>query len=352
LSNELFYEIFEYLDGCDIYKAFANLNSRFEHLITCSSIPFKIKLYSEARSELEHCCKTVIIPNTHRVLSFDFENKLLIDTFFTHCIIDSSFNRLQSIVLRSIEIVRAVVLLFYLKSVPRLFSLTMYIDAEWNYNLNDIYRMVFSFPSLKYNKISLFSYSEGEDVNISVPLAINEKFSNIEYLVINHCCTFNELLSMLHHTPRLCRLTCDSLVESDTYINAGQPLTLSNLTYICINYPLARFYDFEMFMMQLSAPVQVLSVSLSYDQTYLDGDHWKRLIIKHMPHLRRFDFKYRGHFQISLDETSFDAIIHRFTSPFWIERQCFFEFAMNIDDEYINWSIRPYRYIPLSLFYR
>ena len=29
-SNEIFYEIFDYLDGCRLYQAFANLNFRFQ----------------------------------------------------------------------------------------------------------------------------------------------------------------------------------------------------------------------------------------------------------------------------------------------------------------------------------
>ena len=33
LSNEFFYEIFDYLDGSEIYQAFANLNHRFDQLL-------------------------------------------------------------------------------------------------------------------------------------------------------------------------------------------------------------------------------------------------------------------------------------------------------------------------------
>ncbi|CAF1409348.1 unnamed protein product [Rotaria sordida] len=82
LSNELFYEIFEYLDGYDIYKAFCNLNSRFQYLTTFSSISLNIKLCSNARSEVKHWCKTVIIPNIHRILSLNLENESLINDFF------------------------------------------------------------------------------------------------------------------------------------------------------------------------------------------------------------------------------------------------------------------------------
>ena len=39
LSNEIFYEIFEYLDGCDLIQAFSQLNQRFEDLIQHPSLP-------------------------------------------------------------------------------------------------------------------------------------------------------------------------------------------------------------------------------------------------------------------------------------------------------------------------
>ena len=42
LPNETFYELFDYLDGCEIYQAFSNLNHRFEQLINCSSLFIQI----------------------------------------------------------------------------------------------------------------------------------------------------------------------------------------------------------------------------------------------------------------------------------------------------------------------
>ncbi|CAF0819100.1 unnamed protein product [Adineta steineri] len=94
LSNELLYEIFEYLDACDIYESFSNLNNRLQNLIISSSILLRIKVNSEAL--LEDRCQHVIIPNSHRILSLHFRGhpwgELLIDKFFNHCIIDSSFH--------------------------------------------------------------------------------------------------------------------------------------------------------------------------------------------------------------------------------------------------------------------
>ena len=33
-SNELFYEIFDYLDGIELFEAFSNLNAHFQRLIS------------------------------------------------------------------------------------------------------------------------------------------------------------------------------------------------------------------------------------------------------------------------------------------------------------------------------
>ncbi len=48
LSNELFYEIFDYLDGYDIYKSFSNLNSHFNNLLNSEQFGMMLASYSDA----------------------------------------------------------------------------------------------------------------------------------------------------------------------------------------------------------------------------------------------------------------------------------------------------------------
>ncbi|CAF4793324.1 unnamed protein product, partial [Rotaria sp. Silwood2] len=45
LSNEIFYEIFDYFDGGEIVKKFSKLNSRFEQLLHSSLILIKTQFY-------------------------------------------------------------------------------------------------------------------------------------------------------------------------------------------------------------------------------------------------------------------------------------------------------------------
>ncbi|CAF4413399.1 unnamed protein product, partial [Rotaria magnacalcarata] len=45
-------------------------------------------------------------------------------------------------------------------------------------NLNDIYRLIFALPTLKYNKLYLY----GNECSISIPLSTGKQLSTIEYL--------------------------------------------------------------------------------------------------------------------------------------------------------------------------
>ncbi|CAF1238528.1 unnamed protein product [Adineta steineri] len=277
LPNELFYEIFEYLDGCDIYKAFSKLNARFHHLINNSPIPLKIqvafKSESESESELKYYCKNVILPNRNRIVSLYLTRDFFIDEFFQYCIIDASFTSLEFIDLIDISSAKLLVLLSYLKSLPRLFSLSAHVDKQGPLYFNDTYRIILSLPFLKYNKLALQTNAE---FNISMPFAINERVSTIEHLTLNHKCTLNELISTLYYTPPLHYLCCNYLIESnDDVINTEKPIVLSNLTYVHFNFCLLEFDELETFIKRYSTNIQVFSTTHCLYTDYLDADRWE-----------------------------------------------------------------------------
>ncbi|CAF3685603.1 unnamed protein product [Rotaria sp. Silwood1] len=350
LSDELFYEIFDYLDGCDIYKAFLNLNFRLQHLITSSLFLLKIKFRPKTTLELLELCGNIIFPNRHRIISFHLENKLLVNDFFIYFTIDSSFNCLRSIVLKDVETSRSSLFLFYLKSLPHLLSLTMYIDPQLDCDFYNIYRMIFSFPCLKYNKLSLCSCSQYKYMNIIAPRAINEKFSTIEYLVIDHRCTFYELFTIIQHTPRLHHLTCKKLFKSSNQLGNQNHIRLSNLTHINIDMYEILFDDFTMFMTKLFAPVQILSIKCLTGAHYLDAKDWEYLIKTRIPYLRRFNYESHVCCPFYFEDNSYYMKINQFTSPFWTQRRWFAEFSISMNDEHFNYSIHPYRNLWLEIY--
>jgi hypothetical protein len=125
-SHEFFYEIFDYLHGCEIYEAFSNLNYRFQQLLSSSSLLFKIKFdYSTSEEIFMNNYKQIILLNKHQIFSIHLcrsENMSQIISSFT---IDSLFNRLESLALNQIEPDLLTSLLTNLICLPRLFSLNI-----------------------------------------------------------------------------------------------------------------------------------------------------------------------------------------------------------------------------------
>jgi hypothetical protein len=268
LSNEFFYELFDYLDGIDIYGAFSNLNHRFQQLLNSSSLLFKIK-FDSSSDELyikiyEHLNKQQICS---LYLSISSQN----EQFFSSFSIDSSLDHLESLVLSKIEPIILIELLSNLTCLSRLFSLT--IDMLYNSNeLSDIYELIFALPKLKYFKCS----AKDTDINVSLPFALKNQSSTIEYLIINHSCTFNELEVILSYTPQLCRLNFAHTNDNNSTIENILPIRLSNLTYISLNLHYIKFDEFTMFIKNLDCKLKFLRfITWSEDITYLDANQWE-----------------------------------------------------------------------------
>ncbi|CAF4411907.1 unnamed protein product [Rotaria sp. Silwood2] len=79
LSNEIFYEIFDYPLCQDIYKAFSNLNNRFETLLFNSSYLLKIRFSSEPEAILEDHYKHIIDSDKYQIISFDSSHQSLMN---------------------------------------------------------------------------------------------------------------------------------------------------------------------------------------------------------------------------------------------------------------------------------
>lgn len=155
----------------------------------------KIRFPSESESLLGYHYKQFINFNKHHILSLYFYNQSILNKFFTLCTLDLSFNRLESIVLNEISTFKLLVLLFYLKYLPHLFSLTVCLDHCFD-DLGDIYQIIFHLSSLKYLKLEISDY---EVLDMTIPIATNEQFSSIERLSIYDPCTTNELTTIISY---------------------------------------------------------------------------------------------------------------------------------------------------------
>jgi hypothetical protein len=329
--------------------AFSNLNHHFQQLLDNSSLLFKIKQIDYSLSD-EICFQNwmqMVHINKQQILSIH----LLMSLYFNHLLalpfINSSFERLESLVLLSPEPSTLIFILNELISLPRLFSLTI----TQLYSLSDltnIYQIVLALPVLKYYKISASNLL----VPISLPISTNQQPSTIEYLIIDHCCTFNELSAIVFYTPRLRHLNFLESYEVPGTYGIPLPSTLTHLTYLRIRVCHLKFDEFEMFIRQIRPKLKVLIfITLSEEIAYLDAHRWEQLIVQDLPQLEKFSLRYYENIDDDEDhepQINFEGS-NPFLSSFWLERQWILD--LEIESENIVYSIGPYKYI-LKNFYK
>ena len=168
-----------------------------------------------------------------------------------------------------------------------------------------------------------------EELNLSLPFAINERFSTIEYLNISHTCSTRQLFSILRHTPQLRRLTCTDLIGSST--SNEQLVTLSDLKYLSVDCDFMTIVEFERIVKNLSSQLEILNIQHHSDESYFDANQWERMINNHIPHLQKFDYNYDVFDSSEYLQNDFYMKMNQFTSSFWTERQWFFEAEISTD---------------------
>ncbi|CAF3940561.1 unnamed protein product [Rotaria sordida] len=342
LSNELFYDIFEYLDACKIYYAFSNLNYRFQKLINSSSLLLKLKL-DDSKSEkiFMNNYQQILHLNKGQIFSIHLWTSKNTNQIISTFTIDSSFNCLESFVFYAIKSDVLISLLPTLTCLPRLFSLTIEIWSNIK-DLGNIYRLIFNLPKLKYIK---FKAMESSDFNItiSLPIATNEQISSIEHLIIEHPCAFDELSAITSYTPHLHHLKFLSLTNRKVNIRRIKPMILPNLTHLSIHiYRKMSFNVFEIFISKLNSKIKILSLTTIFeDIAYLDANRWENFILTKLPQLEKFYFKYSAYFEENYQTPMYSGQRDQFISSFWLQRGWILD--IEVEDENIIYSIRPYQ---------
>ena len=340
LPNELYCEIFDYLEGCKLYEAFSNLNTRFQNLLACSYLRLKIK-FKYYPEEQQDRSSHIILSSQHQIVSLTLIDSFYANRGFPRFTIDLSFCRLESLVLYDITSNNLLPLLIGLISLPRLLRLSICFTDDLE-EISNIYQAIFTLPVLRYNKLWCFA----SEAFIPLPIASHEQLTRIEYLNVCHSCALDDLIVILSYTPELRRLSCAQVNESNADIVLESLLVRSNLTHLFITRCFAEFDGMETFLTRIAPHLQVLSITCSREPAYLDADRWERIIVQHLLHLRVFEFKYEEIIDEDYQATLHHERINRFNSKFWRQRNWLFDVSIDTDGEMDNnivYSILPYR---------
>ena len=192
LANEIYYEIFDYLDIYDIYQGFFNLNQRFQNLYFHSNLPIQINISTMTKMKFECYYKKIILPNKHRINYLRLSNPFTTDIVFSSARVITQFLQLETLVLDNIVYKSFKNISTYLTSLPNLYSLSINFIEQLECE-NVPFGTIFQLCNLRYFKIT---YRETNEYQPSPIYFTDYGHSSIEYLVINtyfHVESFNNL---------------------------------------------------------------------------------------------------------------------------------------------------------------
>ncbi|CAF4395162.1 unnamed protein product, partial [Rotaria sp. Silwood2] len=339
LANEIFYEIFEYLDMHDIYKEFFNLNKRFENLIINSKFLHQINISIISKIDFENYYINILIPYRHRINLLRLSNPFVAEIIFSPPRLILQFIHLEKLILDKIQMKYLRKMFNYLMDLPKFHSLTISI-GDYIESLDLLFFNLFNLLTLKYCKI------EYEAKNFECPSSIyltEYNSSPIQYLIINGRFPFKSLNNVLCCLPKLRHLSINALVHCRDYFET-QNLSPINLKYVALKFDCIRFDKVEKILKDFFHNVQILHLTTKYDEAYLNAKRWEDLIVSYMPYLRVFDINHQN--SMLNNNLTYHDSIKQFNSSFWIKKNWFFthqhDWAKRLDTG-IFYSTDPYR---------
>ncbi|CAF1406959.1 unnamed protein product [Adineta ricciae] len=322
LSNELIYEIFEYLHLHHIFQAFYDLNERFQYLSINSNLPIKVDIASMSLATCEQFFEHIVSQHAARVKSLRLSSPFMLDTYKFLFPLMTNFTQLESLSLTITDGEYVKQMLDQLFSLPSLSSLTI---TSTVYISNKIYPQLFRLPTLKSCRMLLKTYDH------MTPNRTKE-FSSIEHLVVNQRISFEELDALVSYVPNVHHLSIHHLSIYQENRRARSSFTLNYLTKISLKMNDVKFSNFESIVVDYFRHVQILHLLAQSERLYengtdyLDTDRWKRLISMYIPNLRTFRFQHVNHNLYSeTDRQIYQACVVSFDSVFWTEHNWFFE---------------------------
>ncbi|CAF1157609.1 unnamed protein product [Adineta steineri] len=333
MSNECFFEIFDYLDGYVIYEAFSNLNSRFQQLLHSSTLLYKIKLdISTPEGIFEKNYSQIIGRHQPQILSIHLLMKNAMFPATSLFIVISQCMHLESLVLYNIRAHLLHSLLKNLTKLPCLFLLKVNTHNSFTLQeISDTYQFTFALPKLKYFEFDTDTY---DTTNLILPLSIatHQQFSHITCFCIGQSCSYKELFPIISYTPELYRLKLSYAVYDDEPdIENVLKISLKNLKYLSFERFEMEFNELKLFMKKILIPkLEFLRVNVEYnDIVCFNANHWEELICKNFPHLKKFYLKYPEDYHRECVILKNSTQLKQFFSSFWIERQWLLNIEIN-----------------------
>ncbi|CAF2718728.1 unnamed protein product [Rotaria sp. Silwood2] len=320
LANELLLYLFEFLDGIPLLRIFHGLNSRFNHLLFIHFRAYRFDFRSISKYEFDIICRNYLPSITDQIISLtisdDDETPNLSEIFLSYNFTLDKFTHLQSLSLYSIQSFDQLnQLIFQCRQLPYLTHLYM-IDGYNDDKKNDIQFLINNIWSLAKLNYFYLNYNSSSKIwlnKISIISLSIQKIS-IEYIT----CTLRDLSHLFKHTPFLQYL---NTTIHFNFEDEQMPIITSSITSLKLTFESSVPVMINLFQMMPN----LYSLTLKTMDIYLNGNKWKKILMKYLTKLKKF--RLRMYFEFShhknVDE-QLNKLIDTYKNSFWIEKHQWF----------------------------
>ena len=282
----------------------------------------------------------MIIPNQHRIDYLRLSNPFIVDMIFSPPILISRFIQLEKLVLDQIHARYLRNILLHAGVLDKLKSLVISLIEPLE-NLMRLWTPILRLRKLKYCKLTYEPKDKGKPPAFFLS---QHNPSPIEHLILNTSFAYDSLDCLLSHLPKLRHLSINSIIKRWYLDNDFLLTSLKYLKYVSFKLDGISFDSLELFITKFCRRVEVLRLTISNSQDYLNAHRWEKLILSSMPKLHRFDFHHDG--GVRNDSLLYHQLINQFNSSFWTQRGWHFAHqhtSIKDSSNGIFYSTDPYR---------
>jgi hypothetical protein len=322
LANELFLNLFEYLNDVDLIRGFYGLKFRFNNLLYSHLRNYHFDFRSIYKKDFDFICQQYLPSVIHRIqslhLSDNDDTPQQFDLFLLSSPSFQQFIHLQSLSLSNIRYIYSINKL--ITQLPNLIHLN--ISACFlNYDLtNNIHLVntIWSLPKLNHCKLeNVICY----ETLLSAPTIVS---LSLQHLIINNnSCNLTELVRLFEYTPCLEYLAISiwDLYSTEELCNDLHSLKKFKLSFQGSSHVMMNL---------LKTMPNLCCLTIQTQRIMFDGYQWEEIIEQYLPKLKRFRFL----MQFSLSQEKIDQLLQSFQTNFWISKHRWFvQCHLNPSDE-------------------
>ncbi|CAF0913140.1 unnamed protein product [Adineta steineri] len=315
LPNELLLNLFEYFNSFYLFRAFYNLNSRFNTLLIEYFRIHKFDFHYLAKEEFEFTRREYLPLISHRIvalyLSNTDETPYQIDLFLENNLTLPQFIHLRSLSFHYVcsnELLNKILLQCY--DLPHLtcFRLIECYFEHYDISHYDTFNYLWSLPKLTHCVLD-FRFQRYNRISLPALVSQSIKYLSIPYIHWQ----WNDFIDLLGSIPNILRLDI-RLPDCVTSIQIKSPIQFISALEIFVSNSSTLLFNLSQNMTNLSCLI------VKTTGIIIDGHQWKQNFVNYLSKLKIFRCFMSCELSYNTDkEKTVDSLFDSYRSSYWIE---------------------------------